>query len=154
MWSPRRSTSWWLKNERRTPTVSSLFEIASFGPGNSAQIARNGFDLALGGIRLSQIEVPTAKNVGENTGVGACPRWGYHQPFDLATLRSLYRSHGDYVEDVVRVTRNNLKRGFITKADAVVTVVEALANRVGDQGRRARFDWWEHDRDFRHDHDD
>jgi len=141
------------KKERRTPTVSPRVEIASFGPGNSAQIARNGFDLALGGIRLSQIEVPTAKNVGENTGAGACPRWGYHQPFDLATLRSLYRSHGDYVEDVVRVTRNNLKRGFITKADAVVTVVEALANRVGDQGRRARFDW-EHDRDFRQDHDD
>ncbi len=141
------------KAHRKTPPVSPRMEIASFGPGNQAQIARDSFDLAKGGIRLSQIEVPTAKNVGENTGGGACARWGYHQPFDLATLRSLYRSHGDYVEDVVRVTRNNLKRGFITKPDAVATVVEALATRVGDQGRRAWFDW-QHDHDFRHDDDD
>jgi len=142
----------WTRDGKRPPTAPRM-QIASFGPGNQAQVARNGFDLALGGIQLSQIAVPTAKNVGENTGAGACPRWGYHQPFDLATLRSLYRSHGDYLEDVVRVTRNNLKKGFILKPDAVATIEEALASRVGEQPR-ARFDW-DRDHDFnRHDRDD
>jgi len=46
------------------------FEIASFGPGNAAKIARDQFNLALGGIRLAEIEVPTAENVNDNVGRG------------------------------------------------------------------------------------
>ena len=129
----------WARHGKRPPSAP-RFEIESFGPGNGAQIARNEFDLALGGIRLSQIAVPTAKNVGENTGGGACARWGYHQPFDVATLDSLYRSHGVYLEDVVRVTRDNLRRGYILKPDALQTIQEAMAADVG-RGPKHRFDF-------------
>jgi hypothetical protein len=135
----------WVRHGKRPPAAP-RFEIASFGPGNAAQIARDGFDLALGGIRLSQIEVPTAKNVGENTGAGACARWGYHQPFDVATLDSLYRSHGDYLSQVVSVTRHNLHRGYILKPDALRTIAEAMEAEVG-RGGRQRFDF-DRDRDF------
>src|SRR5712671_5801376 len=120
----------WTK-EGKPPPISPRMQIASFGPGNAAQIARNGFELALGGIRLSQIEVPTAKNVGENTGGGACARWGYHQPFDLSMLEALYPSRSRYIEEVARVTRGNVKRGFLLKPDAEATIDEAVRSSVG-----------------------
>ena len=135
----------WARHGKRPPAAP-RFEIDSFGPGNGAQIARNEFDLALGGIRLSQIAVPTARNVGESTSGGACPRWGYHLPFDVATLDSLYRSHGDYLNQVVRVTKQNLKNGYILKSDAIRTIEEAMATEVG-RGAKQRFDFGR-DRDF------
>jgi hypothetical protein len=138
----------WVREGKRPPGAPRM-EIASFGANGSAVIARDRFDLAQGGIRLSQIEVPTARNVGTSTSGGACPRWGYHLPFDLATLRSLYRSHGDYVEDVVRVTRENLRSGYILKPDALRTIADALESEVGRgiSGRKHHFDF-DFDRDF------
>jgi hypothetical protein len=132
----------WVRHGKRPPAAA-RFQMEQDNP---TQIARNEFDLALGGIRLSQIAVPTAKNVGENTGAGACARWGYHQPFDVQTLDSLYRSHGDYLEDVVRATRHNLKRGYILKPDALRTISEAMAADVG-RGSKQRFDF-DRDHDF------
>ena len=135
----------WVR-EGKPPPASPRFEIASFGPGNAATIARDQFGMALGAIRLSQIEVPTAKNVGQNTGGSACPRWGYHVPFDIATLDSLYRSHDAYFERVIRVERDNLRRGFILKEDAVRTIAEAMQSDVGG-GAKPHFDF-DGDRDF------
>ena len=132
----------WVRDGKRPPSAP-RFQMEQNNP---TQIARNEFDLALGGIRLSQIAVPTAKNVGENTGGGACARWGYHMPFDVATLDSLYRSHGDYLEKVVRVTRDNLRKGYILKPDALRTITEAMAADVG-RGSKQRFDF-DRDRDF------
>src|SRR5262249_4891450 len=62
----------WVQKGKQ-PTPSPLFEIASFGTNGSALIARDSNGMALGAIRLSQIEVPTAANVGQNGGGGACP---------------------------------------------------------------------------------
>ena len=123
----------WIKDGRRPPT-SPLMQIASFGPGSSAQIARDSYNMAIGGIRLAEIAVPTAANVGENTGPSACARWGYHLPFDLATLDSLYPSHGAYVEAVIRKTTDNYLHGFILAPDATATMTEAVESRVGRQG--------------------
>jgi len=120
----------WIKNGRE-PATSPLFQIASFGPGQSARIARDSYGMALGGIRLSQIAVPTAINVGDNTGPSACSRWGYHIPFDIPTLESLYPRHSGYVRDVIRVTTDNYRNGFILGPDANATVREARESRVG-----------------------
>jgi hypothetical protein len=106
-------------------------EIATFGAGGSAKIARDAFGMAKGGIRLSQIEVPTAANVGESVSGGACPRWGYHRPFDLATLRSLYPNRGQYLSNVVRVTNENVKNGYLLATDAETTIDAAEASTVG-----------------------
>src|SRR5499426_551413 len=138
----------WVRDRKRPPAAPRM-EIASFGADGSALIARDRFEMAPGGIRLSQIEVPTARNVGQSTSGGACPRWGYHLPFDLATLKSLYRSHGEYVEEVVRVTRENLRRGYLLKPDALRTIAEALESEVGrgSKGTKHGFDF-DGDRDF------
>jgi len=134
----------WVRDGKQPPAAP-LMEMASISA-NGSLIARDQYEMALGGIRLSQIEVPTARNVGQSASGGACPRWGYHLPFDVATLDSLYRSHGAYLDQVVRVTRDNLRRGFILKDDAVHTIVEAMQAEVGDHGK-AHFDF-DRDRDF------
>jgi len=125
----------WVQQGRRPPT-SPLLQIASFGPGTSAQIARDAFEQAIGGIRLAQIEVPTARNVGENTGPSACARWGYSAPLDIATLAGLYPTHAGYVASVARVTAENVRRGYLLQPDAVTTVLDALESRVGARGGR------------------
>jgi hypothetical protein len=73
--------------------------------------------------------------VGENTGAGACARWGYHQPFDLATLNALYPSRSGYLDAVERVTRENVRRGFLLKPDAEATLAEARRSSVGKDHR-------------------
>jgi hypothetical protein len=120
----------WVRDGKQPPTAPRM-EIASFGPGSSAKIARNAFNLALGGIRLAEIEVPTAENVGESTSGGACPRWGYHRPFSLSTLQSLYPNRGRYLEQVSRVTRENVKNGYILDEDGDRTIDAAKASNVG-----------------------
>jgi len=120
---------------RKAPPTSPLFQIASFGPGNAATIARDQYGNAIGGIRLSQLEVPIASNVGQNTPLdssgSACPRWGYHLPFDVATLNGLYPSHHRYVDAVARVTFDNVRKGFLLPPDALRTIEDAISSNVG-----------------------
>jgi hypothetical protein len=118
---------------RGTPPPSApLIEIKEFGPPISPSvIARDSLGLALGGIRLSQLAVPTAFNVGFNTGPGACPRWGYFIPFDVAMLERLYPSHESYVDRVTHVTRENVRSHFILEQDARRAIREAVESRVG-----------------------
>jgi hypothetical protein len=97
----------------------------------SAVIDRDSAGNALGGIRLSQHEVPTATNSGVNLGPGYCSLYGVHQPFDDATLAALYRNHGAYVSRVSNVTGWNLAAGFIVAEDAETTIREAAQSSVG-----------------------
>jgi hypothetical protein len=120
----------WVRDGKQPPAAPRM-EIASFGPGSAAKIARDAFGMAKGGIRLAQIEVPTAANVGESVSGGACPRWGYHRPFDLATLRSLYPNRGTYLNNVIRVTNDNVKNGFLLAPDAEASIDAAQATAVG-----------------------
>src|SRR5204862_2352909 len=94
-------------------------------------IARDNLGLCVGGIRLSDVAVPTGLINGTNTGPGACARWGYYKAFDLATLNKLYPSHDAYIAAVERTTTENLKAGFILKSDADSTVREAKTSAIG-----------------------
>ena len=120
----------WVRDGKRPP-ASPLVEIASFGPGNAATIARDSYNMAKGGIRLSQMEVPTAINVGDSTTGGACPRWGYHIPFTVDELNTLYPNRGTYLNNVIRVTKENVKNGFLLDPDAEATIDAAMASKVG-----------------------
>ncbi len=51
---------------------------------------RDEYGIASGGIRLTEIEVPTALNSGMNTGSTFCSLYGTHIPFDAETLAALY----------------------------------------------------------------
>jgi hypothetical protein len=97
----------------------------------SAVIARDGFGNALGGVRLSQHEVPTATNTGVNSGPGYCSLYGTHLPFDEASLAALYRNHRTYVSRVADVTQGNARQGFIVREDAEATIQAAAQSSIG-----------------------
>jgi hypothetical protein len=112
------------------PPSAPRIEIASFGP--PIVIARDSLGLALGGIRLSQLAVPTGINSGFNAGPGACVRWGYFEPFDVSQLNQLYPDHGQYVSAVQQVTKDNLHNGYILKPDADYTTQDAVNSAIGN----------------------
>jgi hypothetical protein len=93
--------------------------------------ARDGHANATGGIRLAAHEVPTAMNAGQNTGQGFCRLYGAHEPFDAATLASLYPSHDAYVAAVREVAEGNVAAGYILEADARDTVKMASQSSIG-----------------------
>ncbi len=140
--------------EGTPPPSAPRIEITTLGaPGTPSVITRNSLGLALGGIQLSELAVPTAENVGVNSGPGACVRWGYSVPFDVATLNSLYKSHDSYVDQVINVTRGNVRNGYISAADGRRSIVRAIYSDVGGsngtQNRVSDFIDFANDPDFR-----
>jgi len=128
----------WVRRHAAPPSAP-LIDIVEFGPpGTPSVIARDSMGLALGGIRLSELGVPTAFNVGFNNGPGACQRWGYSIPFDVGTLDALYPAHERYVQRVTRLSQDNVRRRYILERDAQQTIREAVESRVGgrDDGPR------------------
>jgi hypothetical protein len=105
----------WVVKGTPPPTAAPI-TVTSLAP--PVVIARDDLGLALGGIRLSQLAVPTALNIRLNNGPGACQRWGYYIPFDVPTLNQLYPNHGQDVDAVKQVTQDNLHSGYILKPDA------------------------------------
>jgi hypothetical protein len=93
--------------------------------------ARNELGLALGGIQLSQISVPTALNTGSNSGPSFCLLFGTHVPFDDAQLESLYRTHGRYVTKVLAADVHNVQAGFLLWRDALENLRDAALSDVG-----------------------
>jgi hypothetical protein len=118
----------WVDKHTPPPSAPPL-KIESFD--RPIKIAVDGNGLALGGIRLAEVAVPTGLNSGTNSGPGACARWGYYKPFDLATLNKLYPTHEAYVSAVERVTNENLRAGLILKADAESTIRAARESMIG-----------------------
>lgn len=116
--------------EKKTPPPAAP-QLTTTTNGNQISMTRDANGLALGGIRLSEVVVPTAVNNGTNTGPGACARWGYYKPFDIATLNKLYPTHAAYVSAVEKATNENLRAGFILKADAERTIQEARDSAIG-----------------------
>jgi hypothetical protein len=102
-----------------------------------ATIVRDAFGNALGGIRLSEHEVATAENSATNAPADAspgslfCGLFGTHVPFTDAQLAALYRNHGQYVSQVVRVNAANVKAGFLLQADRQESTGNAARSVVG-----------------------
>jgi len=128
----------WVRQHAAPPSAPGI-DIVEYGPpGGPSVIARDDLGLALGGIRLSELAVPTAFNVGFNNGPGACQRWGYSVSFDVGTLDDLYPAHERYVQRVTRLSQDNVRRRYILERDAQQTIHDAVESRVGgsDDGPR------------------
>jgi hypothetical protein len=115
----------WSQGGAPPPTADRLV----FNPDGTK--ARNELGLAQGGIQLSQVEVPTALNTGDNGGPSFCILFGTHVPFSDATLDDLYRNHGQYVSAVTSVDNRNVRDGFIVRADARENHLEAVHAGIG-----------------------
>ncbi|MFL6663335.1 MAG: alpha/beta hydrolase domain-containing protein [Rhizobacter sp.] len=118
------------------PPTSPRIELETVGtpaPNATPAVARrDARGNALGGIRLAEIAVPTATNTGVNSGSGFCILYGTHEPFDAATVKSLYPTHAAYVAAVTAVTLGNLDAGFILRPEADATIAAAAASSVGN----------------------
>lgn len=129
----------WVKKGTPPPTAPKI-EFFSEDP---PIIARDELGIALGGIRLPEVEVPIALNSGVNSGATFCVLYGTYQPFDDETLRALYRNHGAYVSAFNRSVNENLRAGYITKEAALEMRAEAaradVPPKLTPAPKRARF---------------
>jgi len=115
------------------PPSAPLMEVISTSP---VEVLRDAYGNGLGGIQLSQHAVPTATNTGANGGPGFCFLFGSYEPFDEATLKSLYPNHGSYVSQVVQQVNYNLANGYIVAFDAKETKKAAAQSDIGKWRRR------------------
>lgn len=118
----------WVKDGTPPPSAPPI-QTSAAGP--PAVVVRDARGNGLGGIRLAELAVPTGINSGQNSGPGFCRLYGSHYDFDAATLASLYPTHDTYVAAVKKVTGENLKAGFILKADADATIAAAEKSEIG-----------------------
>jgi len=111
------------------PAMSPAVQLIGDAP--PRQIARDEFGLALGGIRIADIEVPVGLNTGVNSGPAFCVLFGTHIDFDAETLQRLYPSRASYVRKVRRTAIRNVLDGFIGFDDAFVTIIDSFREDLG-----------------------
>jgi hypothetical protein len=103
----------WIAGREPPPHAPSFVQLA----GNS--ILRDAFGNAKGGIRLPQLEVPTASHSGVgNVGPGPCPVAGITTPLDPQVLSYLYPDYGSYRSKLVRAIEELQRSGFLLHVDA------------------------------------
>ncbi len=128
--------------EGKPPPVAPHIQTTSIGSPApaSAVIARDSLGLAIGGIQLPQVSVPTYLNVGTNAGPAgsACVRWGYHLPFSVDELNEIYASYGQYVTLTAKAANSDVAKGFIQPADAQKIIYEAVESGVGSPTEKQR----------------
>lgn len=118
----------WVKDGTPPPSAPPI-QTSEAGP--PAVVVRDARGIGLGGIRLAELAAPTGINSGQNSGPGFCRLYGSHYDFDAATLATLYPTHDSYVTAVKKVTEENVKAGYILKADADATIAAAEKSEVG-----------------------
>lgn len=119
----------WIRDDMPPPTADAL-QVARMMP--SLEFARDEYGNILGGIRLAEHVVATARNTGMNTGSNRfCGLYGSHEPFDQATLDSLYPTHEAYVNAVREVVEQNLADGYILPYAAELTIRQAQESAIG-----------------------
>ncbi len=99
--------------------------------GKPPTIERDEFGNARGGIRLPQLEAPTATLSGEpGGGPGFCSLLGFTAAFDAARLASLYPTQRDYVAKFGQATDRAVRQGFMLAADAKEAKEEATRSGI------------------------
>jgi hypothetical protein len=94
--------------------------------GSPLRPARDANGNALGGIRLSDMEVPVARNAAVTCGLG-----GNHEMFATDKLNALYPNHGSYVSKVAKASRAAVDAGFLLPLDAEITTEKAAGSIIG-----------------------
>lgn len=95
-------------------------------------IVRDERGLAVGGIRTPAVDAPVAELRGDSPAPGyVCSLFGSTEPFDAATLATLYPSHEAYVSAVTASARDAVARGHLRPVDAEAMITEAERSTVG-----------------------
>jgi hypothetical protein len=95
-------------------------------------VARDSFGNGVGGIRLPQLEAPTATLTGTGNRAADtnpvslfCFLFGTTTPFSPATLAALYPTHADYVRAFSAATARLARHGFLVPADEDIALFNA-----------------------------
>jgi hypothetical protein len=101
---------------------------------NPTTLKRNSLGIALGGLRLPEVEVPAVVDLAENSAHPApnpypfsafCTLQGQHQPISEETLNGMYSDIGEYVSKV-RADAEKLKgEGFLIQEGVERIVAQA-----------------------------
>lgn len=118
----------WVREGTPMPSGAPLDTVSIFP---TVELARDGAGNVLGGIRLSQMQVPTAVHTGTNAGPDSCNRQGYSRDFDAPTLAALYPTHTAYVSAVSEAIDRNVADGFLLPEDAQQTLEAAQQSSIG-----------------------
>lgn len=125
--------------ENVKPPIAVPIQVSAAPPAPEfATIVRDSNGIAVGGIRLPRVAVPTALNTGENLPPdttnplnASCVLYGTHIPFDAAKLKAIYPSRAGYLREVRRVVEELVRDGFVLEADAPILVRNAESAAVG-----------------------
>ena len=91
---------------------------------------------ALGGIRTPFVDAPITTFVPADTvahttpNSGFCVLYGYNLPFDPAKLASLYKNHGDYLQQFIASSLRAVRDGFWLLPDAIRAIERAARSNV------------------------
>jgi Alpha/beta hydrolase domain len=109
----------WVRSGHQPPHAPRM-QINAAG----TDVARDSFGNGIGGIRLPQLQVPTATLTGTgnraadtNPVSGFCFLFGTTTPFSAATLAQLYPTHAAYVREFTAAADSLARQGFLLRAD-------------------------------------
>jgi Alpha/beta hydrolase domain len=126
----------WVKN-KMPPAQSPAIEIAD--PAVADPVARDQNGNAKGGIRLPELEVPTATLDGVRNEVAQAPPgtpnfcflFGHTRPFEAPKLKSLYATHDAFVRQFNAAADRIVRDGYWLKPEADAARRAALTSRIG-----------------------
>jgi Alpha/beta hydrolase domain len=119
------------------PTQSPAVQIGD--PTAADPIVRDAFGNAKGGIRLPELEAPTAKLDGQRNDVANpspgvqnfCFLFGHTVPFDADTLKSLYKTHDAFVKKFSDAVDALVRDGYWLKPEGDAAKKAAAVAMVG-----------------------
>src|SRR5262249_55021733 len=106
-------------------------------PASTDPIARDQYGNAKGGIRLPEVEAPTAtidgrrNDVATPGGLNFCFLFGHTLAFDQAKLASLYPSHQAFVDRFTNAVNALERDGYLLKPEADQAREAAKTSRIG-----------------------
>ena len=120
----------WIKDGTPPPNAPRFERDVSVNP---AVVRRDADGAALGGVRLSELEIPTGRNRGAgNTGANSfCFIAGGHQPFTANELAVRYPDPAAALRQVEALNAKNVASGFILANDARASTANAGKAIVG-----------------------
>ncbi len=122
----------WVQHQQPAPSAPwlSLRESAktNYEPTTAFHVDSHGN--ALGGVRSSYVDVPTARWIGSKTGSFYCMFVGYKVPFSKEKLNTLYRSKKDYLRKVKASVNALQAQRWLTAEDAAEVIEQAKSTSM------------------------
>jgi hypothetical protein len=112
----------WLTDGEPPPSVAPI-ELT----GSPPALRRDEHGIAVGGLRLPQVEVPVATLLGTNDGEPMVQLVGSSLPFTADKLRQLYPDRGEYTKRFRAAADAAVAAGYLLPRDAEAMVAQAEA---------------------------